>query len=205
MGLRVNLGAGDDIRPGWLNIDNGEHYGALLEEEDGGAYWRWSAVSGGWFGDMRYLDDVTRGVSLSDRCAELVLLNHSLHYVTADDADLVLDHCVRILAPGGCLVIVEPDILGVLQDASLAPWYDKPGERARFVCDLISDEDEPTNDGKILRWASWYGERRSLWSWHSLADRLVRRGLHVMSDRGDYDHWSGNRGPESFVVVASKS
>ena len=205
MGLLVNLGAGDDIRDGWLNLDAAYGDDVRPGSRPSGP-WTFLDRDGRW--RRRYAVSRRRRYGRVDRGrfrGTLVLLNHSLHQVDYSDADLVLDHAVRILAGGGRLVIVEADVLGILGAWEHAGMDCPADEAIQFVAGLISDDEEPTLEGKVLRWASWYGERRSLWSAESLADRLGRRGLYVEyagpSD-GDDEEWAGDRTLESITVVA---
>lgn len=174
--LKLNLGAGGDVRAGWLNVDT----------------------------DLGFLDAGPERVChsmvalpfVADEQADLVLINHALHQLSWADADLTLAEAERVLCPGGRLVIVEADVYGVLGDLT--------GTLVE-VSQIVPEQVEPTYEGRLLRWASWYGERRSLWGAEMLCERLRRLGL----DASDYDPWAfdefvGNRAAESFLVIADK-
>jgi SAM-dependent methyltransferase len=133
---------------------------------------------------------------------DVVLLNHVLHLFTYDVAEVVLDECLRVLAPGGELVIVEPDVLRVLG----LYGYDSIefGPHRAEVPDWlpVAVETEPTNEGRLLRWAIWHGTRLSLWSYGMLAERLLARGISVM--RSPSKPITVARENESFTIVGVK-
>jgi SAM-dependent methyltransferase len=172
--VRLNVGCGLDVRDGWVNIDT-----------------NWNREDS----DMLIAD--ARDLTAWHGQCETVLLNHVLHLFDYTEAEKVLDECVACLAPGGELVIVDADIMGAIYWAHECPGCDD------HVADLVADEVEPTFEGKVLRWATWHGTRRSMWSLDSLADRLERRGLAVMPSAADKE-WAGAREWESFVVVGRR-
>jgi SAM-dependent methyltransferase len=180
--IRLNVGCGLDVRDGWVNVDLGSwdydpegpdaDLGPRLVLPPGVLYADAAEDLGEWHG----------------RC-ETVLLNHVLHMLPYDQADVALDQCARCLAPGGELVIVEADVLGVIG-----------GPRANWpVAELVADDVEPTVQGKLLRWAVWHGTRRSLWSVESLIERLTRRGLEA-----DETEAIWGREAESFAVFGAR-
>src|SRR4051794_12980236 len=82
-GLRLNIGAGADLRQGWVNID--------LEK---GA-------------DLRL--DGRRPLPLPDGCASIVYSEHFLEHLELEDTVRWLAETFRVLEPGGKLSVVVPD------------------------------------------------------------------------------------------------
>jgi SAM-dependent methyltransferase len=83
-GLQLHIGSGESPLPGWINIDAGA-------------------------ADLRM--DVRWGLPFADRSAELVLMSHVLeHFYYPGEALAVLKDVRRVLAPGGRLRVVVPDI-----------------------------------------------------------------------------------------------
>lgn len=182
--MKLNVGCGLDVREGWCNIDIDP---ALLK------------------GPVRYGNALHLG--RWEKVCDTVLLNHVLHQFDYDGAEKVLDECVAALSWKGSLIVVEADVLEVAYLAREVPGVDT----VEAVLGLIGDDIEPTPEGKLLRWMTWHGTRRSMWCIDSLTERLARRGLHIAyageGDSGgpDIAAWAHPRMVESFVVVATRT
>ena len=179
--VRLNIGCGDDLKRGWVNVDSSANYVPVWNAHPDIDCRRW---------------DVTRGLPVPDGSVDEVLLQHMLHMLTYDQADALLAECYRVMHVGATLTIVEADILGVLYWLGECDQWDN----VQAVAGLISDDVEPTLAGKVLRWATWHGTRRSMWSYASLEERLARIGFLPKS--GNPEEWA--RADESFVVIGTK-
>jgi SAM-dependent methyltransferase len=179
---RLNLGCGLDLRHGWVNVDR--------EFPDLGT------------GDYEFRRGDARDLAFPGDEFDVVLLNHVLHLFTYDVAEAVLDECVRVLAPGGELVIVDADVLRVIG----LYGYDaiEFGPHRAQVPDWlpVAVETESTDEGRLLRWAIWHGTRLSLWSYGMLAERLLLRGVSVT--RSPSKPITIGRENESFTIVGVK-
>jgi predicted SAM-dependent methyltransferase len=82
--LRLHLGAGGNNIDGWVNID-------LV-----GAH-----------ADIAW--DLRRPLPFGDETAEAAFLEHVLEHMTVEDGMAVLEHCRRVLVPGGVLRVGVPD------------------------------------------------------------------------------------------------
>jgi len=163
--MRLNVGCGLQVLDGWVNVDLGSwDYDPEGPDADLGP--RLVLPPGVEYGDASDLSE------WHGRC-DIVLLNHVLHLFNHTEADQVLDQCAACLVPGGRLAIVEADPLRVI-DTWLTSGEVDP------ILTLVADDIEPTVQGKLLRWVTWHGTRRSLWSVESLAERMERRGLQVV-------------------------
>lgn len=180
--MKLNLGCGHDLRAGWVNVDRDAH---------------------DMFGQYDFRRGDARNLAFPDEEFDVVLLNHVLHMCTYDDAEKVLDECVRVLAHPGELVIVEANVLGVVRSFDNVPSRTERKAR-QMIGRLVCDDVELTEEGKLLRWVVWHGSRRSLWSYASLTDRLIRRGLSVMWKPLHEIAGLERREEESFVIVGVK-
>lgn len=103
--MRLNLGSGRYPAPGWVNID------------------AWDAVA------PDVLADVTTGLPLPDGCAKAVYAGHLLEHIAPDLVPVALLEMRRVLAPGGVLAVVGPDVdridplihPGLHRDAGIGP------------------------------------------------------------------------------------
>lgn len=175
--MNLNVGCGLDIRDGWLNVD----VTGWAEYPDGPAV------------PVTIAD--ARDLAAWHGMADTVLLSHVLHLFNYDAADGVLAECTACLAPGGQLVVVEADVLGVVR------------YHPEVALGVVSADVEPTDAGRLLRWVSWHGTRRSLWSWESLIERLERLGLRTevwWPHQSPGGAWAGERRRESVVVVGHR-
>ncbi|MET0251902.1 MAG: methyltransferase domain-containing protein [Novosphingobium sp.] len=95
---RLNIGCGGNRLPGWLNVDRFPPFG------------------------VTFMDATTR-LPFDDGTFAAVLCEHMIEHVPKSDAIHLLGELARILAPGGAVRIVTPD-LGWLASRVLAPVPD---------------------------------------------------------------------------------
>ena len=147
--MRLNVGCGLDVRPGWTNIDTGEAW--------------WNSDMDVTYGDALHLESYYRR-------SEVVLLNHVLHLFDYDEAEKVLLECFLCLKPGGRFVVVDADVERVTRRVA-AHHQETLDMLAKVV------PGSKTDGERLLRWIVWHGTRRSLWSDVSIAMRMVDLGL----------------------------
>jgi len=85
---RLNLGAAENIRPGWLNTDLHDY---------------------GRAGELVYLD-ARKPFPLPDASFELVFSEHMLEHLSYADGLACLRECGRVLRPGGRIRIATPSL-----------------------------------------------------------------------------------------------
>lgn len=84
--MRLNIGSGPDVRPGWWNCDRD------------------------WYPGLDWQGDILDGVPLPDGSADAVFAGHVLQMVAWVDLPRFLAEVRRLLAPGGVFRVVVPDI-----------------------------------------------------------------------------------------------
>lgn len=102
---KLQLGAGENIRAGWLNTDL-HGYGRG--------------------GELVYLD-VRKPFPLPDAVFDLVYSEHMLEHLTYADGQRCLRECRRVLRPGGTIRIATPSL------ERLAALYDDGDVSQRYV------------------------------------------------------------------------
>jgi predicted SAM-dependent methyltransferase len=106
--LKIHLGCGPDIRPGWLNID--------LVPENRGA---------GTIGYAPFINhDLREGLPVEEGCAAIIYSSHFFEHLPYDLGLNLMRECHRALQPGGRFRIALPDLPAIF-DAYLrrdADW-----------------------------------------------------------------------------------
>ena len=87
----LNIGCGRRYHRGWTNLD--------LESRDTSVI-QW---------------DITSGLPFEDNSLDVVYHSHVLEHLRPDDGERLLEECYRVLAPGGVLRVVVPDLEKIAQ------------------------------------------------------------------------------------------
>lgn len=114
--IRINLGAGPQVHPGWISYDRS--YMPLLARsrtiralaglarraglDRAEAVERWPA-------SVR-VRDVSRGIPHADGTVDAIYTSHMLEHLKPETARIVLRECHRVLREGGTLRVVVPDL-----------------------------------------------------------------------------------------------
>jgi predicted SAM-dependent methyltransferase len=101
---KLQVGAGDNVLPGWLNTDR--------DPTPGSAYL-----------------DATHRFPLPDASFDYVMSEHTIEHLTLAQADSMLGECHRVLKPGGKVRIATPNLRWV---AGLLDAQDGD-ERSRYI------------------------------------------------------------------------
>jgi predicted SAM-dependent methyltransferase len=84
--MRANLGCGNQICPGWINID-------IVRT-----------------GPSVVAHDLSTGIPLPNASCEVVYHSHVLEHLKRPDAQFFMRECFRVLKPGGILRVAVPDL-----------------------------------------------------------------------------------------------
>lgn len=93
--LYLNLGCGADHKPGWVNIDDGSHFGQKGL-------------------DVRH--NLARGIPFADSTADAIYNEHLIEHLTKKQGLKFLQECHRVLKAGGILRIACPDLEDIIAD-----------------------------------------------------------------------------------------
>lgn len=138
----MNLGSGPATSaPGWVHVDRDAHHGSMV-------------------------GDPLTGLQWPDGTFDLIVANHVLQMVAWPDLVPWLAETRRVLAEGGVLRLLVPDLLGAVgawrrHDAS---WFP------------ISDDHERSIDGKLCMYVTQAGATRSVFTAEWLTELCERAG-----------------------------
>lgn len=99
MGIKIHLGAGPVIKPGWLNYDMNPGPGGIQH-------------------------DLTRPLPLADGSADYVFSEHFIEHITREQALRLLRECHRVMREGAVIRITTPN-LRILAEDYLAGKIDR--------------------------------------------------------------------------------
>src|SRR5215213_3716317 len=135
---RLNWGCGAHVLPGWINSDvkQGAHIDLTC--------------------------DISQGLPLADGSMDYIVSVHALQEVPLDKLLSVLGEFHRVLAPGGALRLILPDLMKGVRA------YER-GDREYFQ---VPDADAQSLGGKLVTQILWYGYSRTLFTADSIEELL---------------------------------
>jgi predicted SAM-dependent methyltransferase len=198
--LRINVGCGGSPTPGWVNLDNSPSVllrrlpvGELLNEARRGV---WSAARAH---GVRYGSALR--LPFRDGSADVVYSSHMMEHLSQRNATRFLRECHRILAPGGVLRIVVPNLRVFVDD------YVGDGDADRLMNRLMVI-DERRRVARLSRFAGhrWMYDERSLTARIAAVGFddivVVPSGSTTIGDHGELD--LREREEESIYVEARR-
>lgn len=132
----LNLGCGDRWHPEWCNLD---------VAPVGDCVQRW---------------DVRMGVPASDQTFRFAYLSHLLEHLRPREAEELVRECWRVLAPGGVVRVVVPDLERIARDYLDAVERERSGERAAgwdrewMTIELLDQCVRERSGGRMGEWLS---------------------------------------------------
>jgi SAM-dependent methyltransferase len=204
--LRLHLGCGPCTPAGWVNVDYA--LGARLARiaplrpllRAFGLFhidWSRSIV----------LHDLRKPLPWADASASAIYSSHTLEHLSRDDGARLLCECSRVLAPGGVIRIVVPDLRVILSD------YEKGSFPAVDLLERLGVSSEMPGDGRLRRLLAPHVRfpHRCMYDAHSLIEALRGAGLDArlqppqISRIADVDAVeSEERTRDSLIVEAQK-
>ncbi len=139
--------------------------------------------------------DVLEGLPFPDEHFDFVLINHVLQMFGYEEIPRVLREIRRVMKKGATLRILTPDLERAIEAYEV-------GNRDYFP---ISDDLEPSLQGKFARYLMWHGDTHSAFGRNSMRDMLYRNGFIMSERRCNYGECVlDSRVNESLIVEATK-
>jgi SAM-dependent methyltransferase len=118
--VKVNLGSGLRVAPGWVNVDGSLKIVAarwpaflvslvyrLITDENALSREQFVAVLGN---NTFVHHNLKYGIPLSDSSADVIFTSHAIHHLYRDEAAALLKDTFRVLKPCGTLRIAVPNL-----------------------------------------------------------------------------------------------
>lgn len=153
---RVNVGCGATPTPGWINIDNS------ISVRLAALPWLWpllpenQRIFAKAARDAKIRAGVATRLQLPDASADVVYSSHMMEHLDGPEAEAFLAEARRVLAPGGVIRLVLPNI------RAMAEAYVEHGDADRFVAQTRMGT---TRARGVRDWLKHvvYGPRHHLW------------------------------------------
>lgn len=170
--IKLQIGAGLDGPPQWLNVDASPTLRLQRLPVAGSLFQHLIRPR---FSSRVMYGDVVRGLTLPMHAAGIVYSSHVLEHLALNDLVAALAEIHRVLAPGGIFRSVLPDLEHEVQRYLQSGEDDRASEFLRST--LLGVEQRERGVAGALR--AWLGNSRHVWMWdyRSLAHRLAQAGF----------------------------
>lgn len=175
--VKVNVGAGIEVAPGWINLDGSLHAlasrwprpvlprlyrraGSVRRNMDEAEYIRRLTNHTFVFHDLRY------GLPFDAGTVDFIFCSHVLEHFVREDAARLVREAYRVLKPGGYVRIAVPDLRQAFE------LYQK-GRRAEALEYFF-----PENGGND------FSMHRYMYDFELMRDMLVTEGFEQVEQRG---------------------
>jgi len=168
--VKVNLGCGLAVAPGWINIDGSLN--ALIASLPRFLHRMAYSLTGAnaYYSESEYCrllgeyhfvhHDLTQGLPLADGVVDYVYSSHFIEHLSRNDAAHLLRETYRVLKPGGTLRISVPDL-------EYAFSLYKAGEKEKMLSDYFFVESDD----------SYYARHKYMYDFNMLVDALLQVGF----------------------------
>lgn len=191
--LKVHVGAGDDIRLGWVNIDLALRIPPHIDPAS--------------HPDTVFINyDLRRGLPLDDASCDLIYSSHFFEHLEYAQGLRLMNDCFRALRPGGAFRISLPNFKGLFEAYLKGDALYMDGVNIREVLPAVEEGTETLVD-HVNYGVYQYGEHKCVYDEEKVILLLKRIGYSVVA-ASDYregiDPASPLRRRYSFYVEAVK-
>ena len=168
--VKVNVGCGLAVAPGWINIDGSLNaliaafpvFCHVLAYKFSGAnkYYKKDEYCNLLKNNKFIHHNIIYGLPLNDNIADYVYSSHFIEHLSKKDASHLIKEMYRILKPGGVLRISVPDL-------EYAISLYKMGEKDKMLSSYFFVEDDNSH----------YARHKFMYDYDMLADALVKVGF----------------------------
>lgn len=201
--VKVNLGCGLAVAPGWINIDGSLN--ALVASLPAPFHRLAYRLTGAnrYYSEQEYCQllgnnffvqhDLAYSIPLDSNSADFVYSSHFLEHLFRNDAENLLRESYRVLKPGGTVRIVVPDLEYALT------LYDA-GKKEAMLSQYFFVEDDD----------SYYARHKYMYDFAMLESALQKAGFHEVERCGFQTGHTpdltilDNRAEESLFVEARR-
>jgi len=198
--LKLNIGCGLTLPSGWINMDSSLN--ARLAKWPGlrkmlaALHIISSAKANIPYSRNIYVYDIRRDLPFPDNSVEVIYCCHFLEHLKQQDAQSFMKECYRVLAPGGIIRIIVPDLAQYVerylkrlsQENKEALIKNLPSDR--FLEDLCIFEKESANENILIRlYKKIYNKNTHKWMYdeYSLTALLLEYGFDTIQRKGCYE------------------
>ncbi len=152
--MRIHLGCGPNILPGWMNVDIKEYPGVDV------------------------VRDVRRGLPFEN--ASFIFGEHFLEHFSLEEAMMLLRECRRVLADDGVLRLSTPNLDWVWITSYPSRWKEQSATTAKIDAQAWRHDEAAARDCLALNRAFRAWGHRFLWNAGMLEEAARRAGFrHV--------------------------
>lgn len=159
----------------------------------------WADLPGGWVNSdivdygQPHVGDIRDGLRFDDEVFGSIVANHSLQALTHDEVGPALVELRRVLAPGGFLRVMVPDVVEAFR-AFEQGEEDWPG--------FVAITEPWSLDRKFAHYLTWGGTNRTCFTRISLAEHLDAAGFRPPAPEQPWLTDLDSRLGESIVATA---
>lgn len=196
--LRINVGCGQTPTIGWSNFDNSWSVrlarGPVARLLPGRADY----VKAVREYDIRYAE--ARRLPVPSASADVIYSSHMLEHLDREEASLFLAEAYRVLAPGGRIRLVVPDL------AKMAAKYARSGDADSFIADLQMSQSRPPRLGRrLVQLVTGFREHRWMYDGASLAKLVAAAGFVDVGEKQPGETGIADPGPLDLAERADQS